>query len=104
MDYSRLQDLRRQTSSEKMWAATGEFCSKHWTLTDTIPLGLHAGWPTTIDIAVLAERVFRLGSVSREPLQWRGVKFYKKAAKAFKKGSITWRSEAAVRERYFRGR
>jgi hypothetical protein len=87
--------LRQERARKEMhWTLTSEFCLLHPQLTRLIPLGIHAGWPKTIDARQLAQRLFTLSSTSRGYIQWKGVKFYAKACRQLqKKGSQQWRSD-----------
>ena len=89
--------LRQQAAADpryRRWEFTAEFCTHHYAITHTVPLGKHAGWPTQFDPIVLAQRVIGLGDAMRELLQWRGQKFFAKAERAFhREGQQRWHDE-----------
>lgn len=82
------QSLQRKNAKSRPlldWTVTVDFCVRHAHITETIPLGRHAGWPVTIDADNLAMRVLLLSEISRGFIQWRGTKFFLKALKWFQK-------------------
>lgn len=93
-EYESLKRRNDKGTRRLEWTVTIAFCEQHAAITETIPLGRHAGWPTSIDAEALAMRVLRLSDSSRSFIQWRGTKFFLKALKSFQKdGEMYWRSE-----------
>lgn len=104
-NYDRL--LRHQEASSRSldWTESIDFCVSHENVTATIPLGKQAGWPVLTNVQELAERVLHLSASSRSFIQWRGVKFFEKASRAFrKKGEVLWRSDHEKESRESEGR
>lgn len=52
-----LKDAQRESGMKPSWQQTTSYCSQHRAETRTIPLGLTAGFPSTIDFNVLDRRL-----------------------------------------------
>jgi hypothetical protein len=93
-EYGALKRKNDKATRPLEWTLAIDFCARHVDLTETIPLGRHAGWPETVDPETLAMRVLQLSDDSRSLIQWRGTKFFLKALKSFEKeGGRDWDSQ-----------
>jgi hypothetical protein len=85
-EYGALKRKNDKATRPLEWTLTIDFCARHVDLTETIPLGRHAGWPETVDPETLAMRVLQLSDDSRSLIL--------KALKSFEKeGGRDWDSQ-----------